>query len=156
MNTRLYGLHDTQVLGVVSGLVDNEFQVSCETPGAKWVIFTCTACFLLWLNGRGHNLKETSSPSFGTYSPSILEKTKRMCVYVCIYSDMCICKHKRIQWVKTSRLYMYPFHSKMTFHLLYKKNSADIYHILLVLNVTSLVSLAEKRAESSLDKSTKR
>lgn len=52
---------------------------------------------------------------------------------------------------------MYPFHpKKMTFHLLYEKDSAEVYHTLWVLNITSRVSLAGKKCQSSLDKSTRR
>lgn len=47
-------------------------QVSCLVPGFRWVITTSTAWTFWFLGGTGHTLYVTSSPSTGTYSPSML------------------------------------------------------------------------------------
>lgn len=48
-------------------------QVSCLDPGLRWVMVTSTAWSFAHLGGMEHTLKLTSSPSTGTYSPSISE-----------------------------------------------------------------------------------
>lgn len=53
-------------------------QVSCFVPGFRCVIFTSTACTFRFLGGIRLTLYVTSSPSTGTYSPSMLkEKSQR-------------------------------------------------------------------------------
>lgn len=68
-----------QTFRVYRGESAKELQVSWDTPGARWVILTCTACFLAVLKGSGHSLYVTSSPSFGTYSPSISDMWTNIC-----------------------------------------------------------------------------
>lgn len=54
-------------------------QVSCFVPGFRCVIFTSTACTFRFLGGIRLTLYVTSSPSTGTYSPSMLkEKSQRV------------------------------------------------------------------------------
>lgn len=48
-------------------------QVSCFVPGFRCVIFTSTACTFRFLGGTRLTLYVTSSPSTGTYSPSMLK-----------------------------------------------------------------------------------
>lgn len=48
-------------------------QVSCFVPGLRCVILTSTACTFKFLGGTRHTLYVTSSPSTGTYSPSMSE-----------------------------------------------------------------------------------
>lgn len=49
-------------------------QVSCFVPGFRCVIFTSTACTFRFLGGIRLTLYVTSSPSTGTYSPSMLKE----------------------------------------------------------------------------------
>lgn len=49
-------------------------QVSCFVPGLRCVIFTSTACTFRFLGGTRLTLYVTSSPSTGTYSPSMLKQ----------------------------------------------------------------------------------
>ncbi len=49
-------------------------QVSCFVPGLRCMIFTSTACTFRFLGGTRLTLYVTSSPSTGTYSPSILKQ----------------------------------------------------------------------------------
>lgn len=51
-------------------------QVSCFVPGLRCAIFTSTACTFRFLGGTRHTLYVTSSPSTGTYSPSMLKRRK--------------------------------------------------------------------------------
>lgn len=59
-------------------------QVSCFVPGFRCVIFTSTACTFRFLGGIRLTLYVTSSPSTGTYSPSMLkEKSGRGVKHFC-------------------------------------------------------------------------
>lgn len=53
-------------------------QVSCFVPGLRCVILTSTACTFKFLGGTRHTLYVTSSPSTGTYSPSMSEMWTKM------------------------------------------------------------------------------
>lgn len=64
-------------------------QVSCFVPGFRCVMITSTACTFWFLGGMGHTLYVTSSPSTGTYSPSMLREreTDRLCSKASCYRD---------------------------------------------------------------------
>lgn len=70
--TRLVRRQDG-IVGGCYGLTICPDHVSCFVPGTRWVMTTSTACFFSFLGGIEHTLYETSSPSIGTYSPSISE-----------------------------------------------------------------------------------
>lgn len=64
-------------------------QVSCFVPGFRCVMITSTACTFWFLGGMGHTLYVISSPSTGTYSPSMLREreTDRSCSKASCYRD---------------------------------------------------------------------
>lgn len=58
--------------------------VSCFVWGARLVRTTSTAWNFWFLGGMGHTLYVTSSPSTGTYSPSMLQERKGEVVVVVV------------------------------------------------------------------------
>lgn len=72
-------------------------QVSCFVPGLRCVIFTSTACTFRFLGGTRHTLYVTSSPSTGTYSPSMLNQRK-IRMSSCVSSDL---RDDLKQWISS-------------------------------------------------------
>ncbi len=61
----------------ILGADDRPDQVSCLVPGVRCVMITSTAWTFRFLGGTRQSLYVTSSPSTGTYSPSILRERER-------------------------------------------------------------------------------
>lgn len=70
-------LHFLQAQEVVYEPIIWPDHVSCFVCGAKWVSTTSTAWNFWFFGGMGQILYVTTSPSTGTYSPSMLKKKKK-------------------------------------------------------------------------------
>lgn len=80
LNPFLYLSSSIGIECVSQELITCPDQVSCFLPEERLVITTSTAWNFMFLGGTGHTLQVTSSPSIGTYSPSILDKKERTVV----------------------------------------------------------------------------